>query len=462
MLGFNVLATDGLVGRVEDLVCDDEDWGIRSMVLTADGLASRPVVLIAPQWVEQVDWSHSQIRLYVSLDMVQKNFTAQADLAATCQLHVSIFLPTHRMAQDIQGDRFRLKTLIRCAERQLTESGMCTSSTRNLLEPAQRLLWNVPFWEHQGSGLALFLSRRFWHYSRLPYHVDELAVVSHRFHFKPLVPLLGGCGRYFVLWLGPKQAKLLRGTQYSLTEVSLGSESDQLVLASPDGAFARCLSSSGESAIPRPAGQQPPIVRGLGASCDDAETCVLRSFYGIDGLVNKELRDGHAPLVLAGDGHTISVYTQANTYPHLVDTSVPAVPGSLSAAQVHSRSWAIVQPLFQAERQAALAECIALLHAGSERASGTLRQIVRAAQNGQVKTLFVADGVQRWGFLDHQNDRIVIHPELAPGDEDLLDLAVIETLNQGGMAYVVQPDEVPGDAAWAALFRCERPARANV
>jgi Bacterial archaeo-eukaryotic release factor family 3 len=77
------------------------------------------------------------------------------------------------------------------------------------------------FWQRQNQGLALFLAPQTFGEYRLPSSLDELGVVAHRFHIKPLLPLLSGNGHFFVLALSQKEVRLLQGTGYSVSEVEL-------------------------------------------------------------------------------------------------------------------------------------------------------------------------------------------------------------------------------------------------
>ena len=52
-----------------------------------------------------------------------------------------------------------------------------------------------------------------------------------------------------------------------------------------------------------------------------------------------------------------------------------------------------------------------------------------------------------------RSNRDLLEPEPAPGDEDLLDLAAIQTILNGGTVYVVEPEQVPGQTLLAAVFR---------
>jgi hypothetical protein len=65
----------------------------------------------------------------------------------------------------------------------------------------------------------------------------------------------------------------------------------------------------------------------------------------------------------------------------------------------------------------------------------------------------VATGVQRWGSFDRQSNALEVHEQHEPGDEDLLDVAAVQTLLQGGTIYAVGPGDVPADAPLAAIFR---------
>ncbi len=69
-------------------------------------------------------------------------------------------------------------------------------------------------------------------------------------------------------------------------------------------------------------------------------------------------------------------------------------------------------------------------------------------------SLFVAVGVQRWGRFEAQAGDVVVHESHEPGDQDLLDLAAVQTLMHAGRVYAVQAAQVPdsGNPA-AAVFR---------
>jgi hypothetical protein len=62
----------------------------------------------------------------------------------------------------------------------------------------------------------LFLSPGAFHSYRLPLSFGELAVISDRYHLKPLLPLLAGDGSFYVLALSQNEVRLLGASRYGV------------------------------------------------------------------------------------------------------------------------------------------------------------------------------------------------------------------------------------------------------
>jgi len=71
VIGYDVKATDGDIGHIEDFLFDDRTWQIRYVVVdTRDWLPGR-LVLVSPDWVSEVDWNTRVARFEVSRDAVE-------------------------------------------------------------------------------------------------------------------------------------------------------------------------------------------------------------------------------------------------------------------------------------------------------------------------------------------------------------------------------------------------------
>jgi hypothetical protein len=367
------------------------------------------------------------------------------------QASVSIFMPTHRAGAEVQQDPIRLKNLLNQAEEALIVMGLRSPVARSLLEPAQELQEDHEFWQHQSGGLAIFLSSGFFRAYRLPFEFDELVVVTDRFHVKPLLPLLSGDGRFYVLALSQNEVRLLQGTRYTVGEVDLEDVPKSLAEALRYDDPEKQLQFHTQTQTPGGRGDRGAVFHGHGVVSDEDKDDILRFFQKVDSGLQDVLKDEEAPLVLAGVEYLFPIYTEANTYPHLLNHGVEGNPETLSLEELHERAWAIVQPHFQEAQQGAVAHYQQL--ANTEQASKDVRAIVPAAHYGRVDTLFVALGLQHWGAFDPQTNMIDIHGEEEPGDEDLLDLAAVQTLLHGGKVYALEPARVPDGVPLAAVFR---------
>jgi hypothetical protein len=145
------------------------------------------------------------------------------------------------------------------------------------------------------------------------------------------------------------------------------------------------------------------------------------------------------------------MYRDLSGHQNILERGVVGNPDELSLTHLHREAWASVEPTLRAERAEA-AEVFANV-SGTDRASENLEEIVLAAIDGRIATLFVALGEQVWGALDSEIRRLEQRAECQPGDHDLLDLAAVQSLMRGATIYAVPPDDVPGAGLVAAVFR---------
>ncbi len=364
---------------------------------------------------------------------------------------VSIFLPTVRVG-DTQQNKIRLKNLLRTAEKRLEEHEIRGPEAADLLKPARNLLDDQTWWEHQDDGLAIFLAKDVFKTFRLPISFGELVAIEKRFHLKPLFPLLKGDGHFYILCLTKRDIRLLSCQRFSVQPVDLGDMPSTFEEIMGNLTRRSTMFQTGSSnAVTR-----SPIFPGHGLTEDDFKAEIQKFFQLVDNNLEHLAVDidREAPFVLAGVEYLLPLFKESTRLPHVMEEGLTGNPEGLSAEELHAKAWEIVEPYFLTEQKKA-SERFGELQ-GTGRATWDIREILPAALDGRVDSIFTARGVRLWGTYDPESREIKLQEEQeaqSNGSEDLLDRAAIETYLRGGKVFAVEQQEVPQGHAAAAIFR---------
>jgi hypothetical protein len=362
-------------------------------------------------------------------------------------LRVTIYLPTHRGGPEIQQDPLRLRALIGEAEERLLARDLRRPEAETLLAPARRLIHEGIFRIEPDEGLALFISRRGCHRFNLPLPVREQVVVGNRFYVKPLLPSLVSNGRFYVLALSQNVVRFLRGTVERAWTVQI--ENLPTSLEAMLG-YDNLLQKLQFRADPATAGRTA-FWYGQAQAEDTAKEQLLHFSRRINDTLLPRLRHEHAPLVLAGVAYLRAIYREVNDYPYLLEEGIDGNPDRLTEHELHERAWELVHPYFARARGVALSRFRD--REGTGYTSTFPGEILPAAHEGRVATLFFVPAVEEWGHFDEATHTTTIHSPPEPGDAELLDEAVIQTLLHGGTVYTVEPEQLPAETGMSALFR---------
>ncbi len=367
---------------------------------------------------------------------------------------VSIFMPTHRPGAEGQQDPIRLKNLVRQAEERLIALGLRAPDARKLLGEPHKLLADDLFWRDQQEGLALYCAPTFFRSYRLPLRFDETLVVSGRPYVRPLLPLFTTQCRFFVLALSQQHLRLFSATRHAIHELPLTGIPRSLEEAMKYDEFekprrARWAQPGGQGRGRH--GEGGATFRGAGVESEASKENLLRYCQMIDRGLHRRLREERAPLVMAAVEYLISIYREANSYAHVLERGVEGNPDSLKPEDLHRQAWRVVEPYFKAKEEEDVNRFTAL--AGTGRVSDQLGDIVPAATSGRVEALWVARGVQAWGRYDPADETVLLHETPEAGDQELLDLAAVQTILHAGTVYPLDRMKAPGEGPVAAIFR---------
>jgi len=364
---------------------------------------------------------------------------------------VSLYMPTYRVGQEQQQGPIRLKNLLAEAETKLLANGLRRPEVQKLMRPAEDLLWNDDFWRHQSDGLAIFLSNNFSLNYRLPAEFEELLIITNNFHTKPLLPLLGRAGKFYVLAISLNNVRLFQATADTMSEITLHfptNMGEALWMDEPE----RYLNLHSGSVSTNAAQGGAGIFHGHNVA-DEDKTNILRFFHSVDEGLNTLIEDKTTPMILAGVDYLLPIYREANTYQNVLKDAVIGNPERENVKELHEEAWKIVRPIFEESQKKAFEKFEQLSGQQSNLATNDLSIVVKAAKFGQVETLFVPLGVQIWGRYDPEHNEVTLESKHTLENEDLLDFAAAETILNSGQVFAVPREQLPGDGDLAAILR---------
>jgi len=70
-LGHGIQARDGAIGHVDDFLLDELSWTMRWLVVDTRNWIPGKHVLVAPEWVESVDWTERAVRMGLTRDQIR-------------------------------------------------------------------------------------------------------------------------------------------------------------------------------------------------------------------------------------------------------------------------------------------------------------------------------------------------------------------------------------------------------
>ncbi len=360
---------------------------------------------------------------------------------------VSMYLPTHRSASKNQEDRIRFKNLLRNAEGKLKERG--ESDPGEILAHAYALHDDSMFWRHQSDGLAVFVSPDYFRSFRLPVSFKEMLVAARRFHIKPLISFLTNDQLFYVLALSLNRVRLLECSRQSCEEIQTEGVPEGIGDTLKYDEFEKQIqyhtgASSG-------GGRRPAMFHGQGVGNDDNKDNILRYLTDVNKGIKEYIKEPKAPVILAGVDYVLSMYLNLSSLPNDMEKGIPGNPDNLSNKELHARAWEQARSRLEGKERKALERISEI--GDAQRVSRSVREVVPAAFEGRVEELFVPYGKHVWGAYDAAANSVDVHDPKHPGDEDLLDLAAVQTLMRGGTVYALEPSRIPDGNPLAAVYR---------
>jgi hypothetical protein len=359
-----------------------------------------------------------------------------------------MYLPIFRNGEQGRQNPIRLKNLLREAKKTIVARGMHEPEATKLLGDSEALLYDVGFWKDTCDGLAVFVSPAGTRFFRLPARFSDAVRVGERFHIRLLLPLVGENERFFVLAASHDKVRFFQATRWQIAEVQLPGFPQGVDAAlhfdRPQATRQFHSVASGKHS------RKVSAFHGHGGVSESDKNDLLLFFRQVDQALHKSLEQETAPMVFAGVDYLFPIFQKANTYPHLVSNHIPGNPDLASEADLGEKGWPCVYSTFE-ERERKAVERYSRL-SGTSQVSSDVHEILVAACQGRVESLFVDSQRDLWGIMDAGSGRLQLTGR-QPDSDDLIDLAASQTLLHWGAVYPLPAAKMPEQQILAAILR---------
>ncbi len=360
---------------------------------------------------------------------------------------VSIYQPTHRHFPDNQRDPIAFKNVLWEVEDSLKQK-FRNRDIQPFLEPLRSLASDRQFWNHTLDGLAIFVDLDRHEVFPLQRSVQQMAVVSSRFHVKPLLRYLQSSDRFQVLGLSRSRACLWEGNHYVVDSI----EGEGLPMIIEDVLGAELTEPHLTVATYGKGVGGTPMHHGHGSRKEETEIDAERFFRAVDRLVLERFsKPSDLPLILAALPKHQAVFRGVSQNTWLLGEGLSGDPESYSPEELRKDVWQLLEPHYLA-RLARLAD---QFHASFNQhlGSGDLSDVAKATVAGRVGTLLVDADEHRPGQIDVATGAIQTGTLAMPDVGDMLDDVAEMVLARGGEVIVVPHDRMPTQSGLAAIYR---------
>lgn len=343
---------------------------------------------------------------------------------------LTIAVPLQHAGNTARQNQLRLKSAVQAAEPALARHGLSSHQIREFLHPVSQV--EAETMAPPGS-VVIFRSKDVFRYFQIREEVPESTDVADHLQILPFLRSLQEDRRHFyTLALSQGRVRLLRCTNHSAEEIPLGpgtpaSMEEWLNTRTP--------------AVDQPAGEFTST-----QDRDNADQHLANFFHRVNEGLNETLRGDTAPLVIAAVDYEATMFRGICSYANVAAHHVQGSPDSLKGGELNKRALEAAVHAFEEPMRKALQN---YERAGAEKASAKIAAIVKSAHDGRVSHLFIKQGAKEIGKWDKATEKASIQAK----SEDLLNLAALLTLANGGEVWVTAAENIPGGGSAAALLR---------
>lgn len=201
------------------------------------------------------------------------------------------------------------------------------------------------------------------------------------------------------------------------------------------------------------AGEGRAMYHGQEAATGKRKNEITRYLRAINDGLAPLFREESMPMLIAAQDPLFEMYKEVNSYPHLIGENLKVNFGNTNIYEVHELAWEKMAPVFDQKRKDKIA--LFMDEQGTGKTAIGINEIIPAAINGKVDTLFCENNADIFGNYKEENNSIVVTQS---GEDDnnisLMNVAAVKTFLNGGEVYLLDKEEMPNpNSRINALYR---------
>jgi len=349
---------------------------------------------------------------------------------------ISLFIPTARTGKEVfnRTNEKDLKSQWDHVKREFESEE--TTQLDEIDKKINQLLENRDFWNNQLEGLAVFAGKDFFEYYRVPFSLNAGYRIAQSFYLLPIVPFFSSENLFYLLSLQLGEVSFFTGNEQVIHQVDIeGITPSQLEERVGFDYKEKNLQFRNMDDI-----HGTTQFHGHGGSERNTDAETKAYFSAIDQGLHDFLRDKTAPLVVVTNENLFPIYQEANTYTSLYKNPVTKNPADMSKEILHEEALKVLEDYFEQNRSQKME---LYKESTPEKKTAVTHDIVPAAFEGKIDTLFVEDQAELWGEYDELSRELKLHDNQKENSVSLIDLTAKKVLENQGKVYLMNRAFMP-------------------
>lgn len=289
---------------------------------------------------------------------------------------------------------------------------------RKFLEPLNSLLHDARIFTKMKGNIGIFRTKESFRIINIPFDLERQCHVANSFHIKPILKWMQFDREFMILGLTNTSAHLYLGNQNSLNKIDTIEFSNVFKHSSPFSDFLSFKMSK------RKRLRREEALSWIG-----------------DWL--QHLTQKSSPkLFLAGDKFLVGLFTDLIKYKNVVRRPLSLTFNEAQISEICSTARRVMLEEAKAKLEQSLMEF--RFADDTNLAKRNIFQIAKAAVQGKVRKLIVADSIYVFGKVNKKTGDVKIHPfDLDHEDDDILDDLAQTVLAAGGEVVITPREDIP-------------------